>query len=160
MKEYILIILISFQVLAAGAQDKQIPVYNFEQFKPMLHLDNDTVYVINFWATWCRPCVEELPYFEQLNENYSSEKVKVILVSLDFADELNSRVIPFLERRKIQSEVIILDESDPNVFIDQVSTQWSGAIPATIVYKGSESDFYERNFNYEELESVVELKLF
>ncbi len=159
MKHILLIFLISFQILIAGAQEKHVSVYNFEQFKPILHQDNDTVYVINFWATWCRPCVEELPYFEQLNENYSSEKVKVILVSLDFADELNSKVIPFLERRKIRSQVIILDETDPNEFIDKVSTQWSGAIPATIVYKGSESDFYERNFNYEELESVVELKL-
>ena len=78
---------------------------------------------------------------------------------LDFADELNSKVIPFIERRKIRSQVIILDETDPNEFIDKVSSQWSGAIPATIVYKGTESDFYERTFNYEELESVVELKL-
>ena len=147
-------------MLIVGAQDKLIPVYSFEQFKPILHFDNDTVYVINFWATWCRPCVEELPYFEQLNEEYSSEKVKVILVSLDFADELKTRVMPFLERREIKSKVVLLDESDPNEFIDKVNTQWSGAIPATLVYKGEKSDFYERNFNYEELQSIVELKLY
>ncbi len=142
-----------------SAQERNPIICNFDEFQPTLHQDNDTVYVINFWATWCRPCVEELPYFEQLNKNYSSKKVKVILVSLDFFDDLNSRLIPFLEKRNIKSKVILLNESNPNDYIDKINTKWSGAIPATLIFKGSESDFYEKNFKYEELDSIVKLKL-
>jgi thiol-disulfide isomerase/thioredoxin len=125
----------------------------------MLHNENDTLYVFNFWATWCKPCVAELPYFEKLNKIYASEKLKIILVSLDFADEIDTRVMPFLLKNNIQSKVILLDESNPNTFIDKVSTQWSGAIPATYIFKGKLNSFYEKSFNYEELESIVNLKL-
>ncbi len=142
-----------------AAQEKHPVIYNFDEFQPTLLQDNDTVYVINFWATWCRPCVEELPYFEQLNENYSDQKVKVILVSLDFFEDLNSRLIPFLEKRNIKSKVILLNESNPNDYVDKISPEWSGAIPATLIYKASESDFFEMNFKYEELDSIVKLKL-
>ncbi len=143
----------------SNAQEKTVEVITFERFEPMLHNENDTLYIINFWATWCKPCVAELPYFEKLNKVYASEKLKVILVSLDFADEMDTRLVPFLLKNNIQSKVILLDESNPNTFIDKVSPQWSGAIPATVIYKGKYNSFYEKSFVYEELESIVKLKL-
>jgi thiol-disulfide isomerase/thioredoxin len=125
----------------------------------MLHNENDTLYIINFWATWCKPCVAELPYFEKLNKIYASEKLKIILVSLDFSDELETRVMPFILKNNIHSKVFLLNESNPNTFIDKISPRWSGAIPATYIYKGNVNSFYEKSFNYEELESIVKLKL-
>src|SRR5688572_595506 len=62
----------------------KIGVYSYEAFKPFLNADNDTTYIVNFWATWCKPCVEELPHFEQLYQEYKDKKVRLILVSLDF----------------------------------------------------------------------------
>jgi thiol-disulfide isomerase/thioredoxin len=136
---------------------RNIPVYDFKTFEPLLHINNDTTYVVNFWATWCKPCVAELPYFEQLNEAYKAEKVKVLLVSLDFSSQLEKKVIPFLEKRALQSEVILLDDPDANSWIDKVDANWSGAIPATVIFKGTKRGFFERSFeSYEDLVEVME----
>ena len=122
-------------------------------------IDSEKPVVISFWATWCKPCVIELPYFEKISEKYENKKVKVILVSLDFSDELESRLKPFLKKKGIKSEVLLLNESDPNTFINKVSTKWSGAIPATYIYKGKNIEFFEGSFTYGELESIIKQKL-
>ena len=155
-----LIILFSVFLLffthSSKAQNRQVPVLNFEEFEPLMQQHNDTLYVLNFWATWCRPCVVELPYFEKINEEYANKKVKVVLVSLDFVENLDSRVLPFLEKRNIQSSVILLDEANPNSWINKVSPDWSGAIPATLFYRNKKSEFYEQDFDYDELLKLIE----
>jgi len=123
--------------------------------KPMLHLDNDSIYVINFWATWCAPCVREIPAFEKLYEQFKDQKVQVILVSLDFPNHLESRVIPFVQRMNVQSRVILLDDPDANRWIPLVSDQWTGAIPATLIYSRDTRKFYQREFYFEELKEII-----
>ncbi len=137
--------------------DPLIPTYDFEGFNQFLTKENDTTYVINFWATWCKPCIKELPAFEKLNAEYSTEKVKVLLVSLDFPDKIEKQVIPFIEKNNIRSEVILLDDDDSNTWIPKVSKEWSGAIPATIIYSNTARKFYERSFTYEELEEELKI---
>ena len=119
----------------------------FEDLEPLLHLDNDTTYVINFWATWCGPCVKELPYFEALTKKYQGEPVKVVLVSLDFEKHIDRKVLPFLNKKEIVSEVIVLLDGKANRWIDKVDPSWSGAIPITYVRKGLESLFFEQEFH-------------
>ncbi|MCF8366723.1 MAG: TlpA family protein disulfide reductase [Bacteroidales bacterium] len=145
-------------MLTAGFSEaqKSVPVYDFDAFKPLLHRQNDTTYVINFWATWCKPCVEELPAFETLNENHKNEKVRVMLVSLDFIRHYDSKLIPFIEERSLQSKVILLNDPRSNSWIDQVSPEWSGAIPATLIYRGNMRQFYERSFTILEIEKELE----
>lgn len=135
--------------------EAQLPSYNFEELTPFLTKNNDTTYVVNFWATWCKPCVQELPAFEELNTTYTDKKVKVILVSLDFPEKVVSQVIPFIEKNKIKSQVVLLDDADANSWIPKVSETWSGAIPATLIYKNNERKFYEQSFNYQTLETEV-----
>ncbi|MFC7356826.1 TlpA family protein disulfide reductase [Jejudonia soesokkakensis] len=132
-----------------------IPSYNFEEFEKFLQKKNDTTYVVNFWATWCKPCIKELPYFEKINADYADDKVKVILVSLDFPDVLEKQVIPFVENRGLKSQVILLDDGDANSWIPKVDKNWSGAIPATVIYNKNRRKFYEKEFTYEELETEV-----
>ena len=127
--------------------------------QPLLNKNNDTTYVVNFWATWCKPCVKELPAFEKLNKKYESKKLKVLLVSLDFPKQLESKVIPFVEDRNIKSEVILLKDPDANKWIPKVDSSWTGAIPATLIYKADNRKFYERSFTYEELENELNLIL-
>jgi thiol-disulfide isomerase/thioredoxin len=160
MKRLVLILILAcFSIQYSVAQDTDIPVMSYEEFSPYLHQNNDTLYVINFWATWCKPCVVELPYFEKINELYADKKVKVILVSLDFPDEMDTRLKPFVTKKGLKSDIILLNETDPNTFIDKVSPKWSGAIPATYIYKGSNSDFYEMSFSFEELETIIKQKI-
>jgi len=134
-----------------------IAVYEkYDALAPALQQNNDTTYVINFWATWCKPCIEEMPYFEQLHEQYREKKVKVILVSLDFSRQLESKLLPFIADRKLQPEVIALTDNKYNEWIDKISPEWSGAIPITIVRKGNERRLVlEELPDYESLESIV-----
>ncbi len=142
-------------VVASEVKKSPIPIYNFSELEPLLNIQNDTTYVINFWATWCKPCVKELPYFEKVTETYSKEKVKVILVSLDFPEQLEKRVIPFLEEHKLKSEVLLLDDADANSWIPKVDSTWSGAIPATVIYKNKNKKFVEGSMSYSDLETYL-----
>lgn len=138
---------------------EKITSLNFEDLqKQYLQKKNDTTYVINFWATWCKPCIKELPAFEKITDKFSGQKVKVLLVSLDFPDKIESQVIPFIKNNSIKSEVVLLDDADANSWIPKVSPEWSGAIPATLIYKNDTRKFYEQSFTFEELET--ELKTF
>lgn len=90
------------------------------------------VKVINFWATWCAPCIKEMPLLEKLN--LENKNVKVLLVSMDFdLDRNQAKVTSFVTRKKLQSEVVIMDEPDPSSWIDKVDKEWTGALPATLV---------------------------
>lgn len=134
-----------------------IPIYDkFEDIEPFFHFDNDTTYVINFWATWCKPCVEELPYFETFTEKYKGEKVQVILVSLDFPKKIESKLVPFVEEHQLQSDVLVLLDGKYNNWIDKVSPEWEGAIPVTYIYKKDKIHFIASSIESEkELEEVV-----
>lgn len=139
-------------------QQSDLEVYNFNDFEVFLNQKDDKVYVINFWATWCAPCIKELPHFEAINESYKDQNVEVILVSLDFPNQYEKKLIPFVKKRQLKSRVIALNDTKMNDWIPKVSDAWSGAIPATIIYNKNMRKFYERTFTQEELET--ELKLF
>lgn len=146
--------LLFFKIVSSGYA-QYFSVYNFKQFEPLLQQKNDTTYVINFWATWCKPCIEEIPAFNQLHDSYKDEKVKIILVSLDFGKDYQIRVKNFTERNSLKPQIIILDDPNSNAWIDKVSTDWSGALPATIIYTRNKRMFFEKSFTYEELEEEV-----
>ncbi|MDG1913184.1 MAG: TlpA family protein disulfide reductase [Crocinitomix sp.] len=132
-----------------------VEAYDYENFKPFLNQKDDQIHVINFWATWCVPCVAELPYFEQLGAEYP--EIEIVLVSLDFPKKIKENLIPFIQKNTLKSEVILLDEPDGNKWIPQIDPNWSGAIPATIIYKNDKSKFYEQSFNFAELEEAIAL---
>ena len=119
------ILLIGSLMSCTSDKTLQVPEMNFSQFEPYLQRTTDTVYVINFWATWCKPCIKEIPDFERINNDYRNEKVKVYLVSLDFPEKHEGSLIPFLKEHNIKSEVIHLTDTDTNGWIDKVSPFWT-----------------------------------
>ena len=157
MKKSILICIILKLFLTTGYAG--LPKLNFEQLEPRLTTDSDSVYLVNFWATWCVPCVKELPEFEKINELYSHRQVKVLLVSLDNPRHMESRLIPFIEQHNLKSEIVLLDDPGSNRWIPNVDDSWSGAIPATIIFTKDSRSFYEQAFTFDELESIVKSKL-
>lgn len=132
-----------------------IPVYDYNSLEPLLKKNVDITYIINFWATWCGPCVAELPHFEKANQNYGSEKVKFILVSLDMKKDVETKLPAFIKKKKLKSQVVYLNDPDVNTWINKVDPSWSGSIPATIIYNKSKRKFYEQSFKYNELETEI-----
>lgn len=147
-------------LMALGLNAQQKPaVYKMNDLLKRIHNTSDTVYVVNFWATWCKPCVQELPEFEKLNIKSvnTKAKIKVLLVSLDFKESLETKVIPFLNNNKYSTECVLLDEVDGNVFINKINQKWSGAIPATYFTKGNkkQEEFIEKKLTFETLEATL-----
>ena len=147
--------------LAKSQVDKvnKIQVLNFDQLEPYLNKSNDTIYLVNFWATWCAPCIKELPAIKSVEQKYINSKFKVLLVSLDFSKDLTSRLEPFVKSKNITSHVVLLNDPDQNRWINKVDPGWTGEIPFTLIYGKHFREFYPRTFTFEELDSIINLKL-
>ncbi len=144
-------------VVASFAQE--VKVIKYPELLTMMEEDHsDKLIIYNFWATWCAPCVKEMPHFDKAN---SEDNVKVKFVSFDDINKMEDRVIPFLKRKGIQSEVFLLDETDYNEFIDKIDKRWSGAIPATIVFNNNTGEklFFEKEFSEDELKTLIRNQL-
>lgn len=162
MRKLFLIILFHGSFLLGIPQQITTPrvmVMNFNQFEPYLHWETDTLYLINFWATWCTPCREELPAIEEVGMKYSLRKFKIILVSLDFPNQLENRLKPFIRDKKLNSTVILLDDPNQNRWIDKVDTSWSGEIPFSILYKRHSRESFPQTFTYNQLDSIINVKI-
>ncbi len=146
---------------AVSAVPAPAPVYVIYDSMPQLEerirqSSHATTLVIKFWATWCKPCVEELPMFEQLNERYGEKNVKVLLVSLDFKSQLQKRFLPFLETTRLKSEVVLFADQDANTWIPRISEDWDGAIPATYIVRDGKREFHQGRFkDFSELETFM-----
>lgn len=135
----------------------QVNVVKFSELDSFIAShEGHEVKVINFWATWCAPCIKELPYFELLKEKYPDDQLDVLLVSLDFAEHIE-RVNKFLDRKNISTKVWLLDESDANSYIDKIDNRWSGAIPMTLLINPATGKriFLEKELTNDELEQHI-----
>jgi len=149
---------VTFSFLSAATAQKAI-VVKFDALQKILETKSDQIQVINFWATWCAPCVKELPLLEKLNAQ-KDLNTKITLINLDYADKLE-KVNEFMARKNIQSEVLLLDDIDYNSWIDKVDKSWGGAIPATLIInpRTGKRKFVEKELKEGELENLIaELK--
>lgn len=116
--------------------------------------NSDTTYIVNFWATWCKPCMEELQAIDSVGMENKSGKIKLVFVSLDFRDKKN-QVNSALKRKGIQSSCVLLDEVNGNVYINQISPDWSGSIPATLLKKGVRQVLLDKKLSSEQLRTAL-----
>jgi thiol-disulfide isomerase/thioredoxin len=136
---------------------EELKIVDYEGLEDYLAQFGDRTVVINFWATWCAPCVKELPYFEKVTETYSDDELVVVLVSLDFSKQIDKKLKPFLKKNNLQSRVVLLDDPDQNTWIDKVDKRWSGAIPVTLIRNRERTEFYEKSFtSFEELNTLIQ----
>ncbi|HEY0651561.1 MAG TPA: TlpA disulfide reductase family protein [Chryseosolibacter sp.] len=123
----------------------------------LINKKSDHVQVINFWATWCGPCIKELPYFEKVTAENRPD-VKITLVSMDL--DLNpdaEKVYKFVARKNLKSEVLLLDEKDPNSWINKIDKEWNGSLPATLIInqKTGQRKFVGKELHEGELEKLI-----
>lgn len=151
------ILLLAFLCLSLAVYGQKAELVKLAKLEDEINSPAGPIQVFNFWATWCAPCVKELPLFEKLNQENNS--VRVTLVSLDLDLDPNpEKVYKFIERKKIQSRVLILDEKDPNAWISKIDRNWTGALPATLVINPATGQrrFVGNALKEGELEKLIE----
>jgi thiol-disulfide isomerase/thioredoxin len=151
------ILFFSAIVLSFSFAQAQVPLIRLAELQKIIDSPTEEIKVINFWATWCAPCIKELPLFEKLTQD--RKDVKVTLVSMDIDLDPNpEKVNKFVNRKNLKSSVVILNERNPNDWIDKIEKEWSGALPATLVIntKTGKRKFVEKEMHAGDLEKIIE----
>lgn len=112
------------------------------ELEAILKAKDDKLYVINFWATWCPPCVKEMPHFNKVAWEYDQDKVKFLFISLDFPSQIETHLIPFLQKNEIYLDVALMLDLDYNAWINKVDPSWQGNIPATLFFNNKHKKRY------------------
>jgi thiol-disulfide isomerase/thioredoxin len=113
--------------------------------------------IINFWATWCGPCIEELPYFVDEVKKYKDDSLTLLLVSLDFKEDYPAKIEKFMAKKKFKVPTAWLDETNADYFCPKVDPAWQGAIPATLFINNTTGyrKFYEEQVSHEVLKEEI-----
>lgn len=135
---------------------QKVEYYKIPELEKLLNNHDNKLYVVNFWATWCPPCVSELPAFEKVSGEYDKTKVRFIMISLDFPSQIEKQLIPFLKKNNVTLEVAVMMETDSNLWIDKVEPSWQGNIPSTLFFNNPKKI---RNFHPEALDEQALRKL-
>lgn len=150
----LVVVLLTVSTVHLVAQSAQ--TVKIGDLQKLIGQKSDKILVMNFWATWCAPCIKELPHFEQLTASRNDVDVNLVSIDLDL-DPNPDKVYRFMARKKLKSTVYLLDEGDPNSWIDKIDTSWEGAIPATLVVnrETGKRKFVSKELKEGELEQLI-----
>jgi len=116
----------------------------------LIHQRNGKILFLNIWATWCQPCVEEFPDIVKIHKRFADSLVDVAAISVDYPDEINSKILPFLISHKVHFPVFVSNVKKEDDFMDALNPSWRGAVPVTFIFdkKGTRRVFLfgEQNF--------------
>lgn len=110
---------------------------NFQDFEQLLATEKGKVVLVNIWATWCKPCVHEMPFLEKLHQNYQDKGVKIVTLSIDDVAKADSLVVPFWEEMNFSMDNYLVTAEDTGAFINKIDPLWIGLLPTTFIFNGN-----------------------
>jgi thiol-disulfide isomerase/thioredoxin len=126
-----LIIITSILCFSFTVPAQKIPAWKITDLETYIHQSPSPV-IISFWATFCKPCLEEIPYFEEMVKKYNREGVTLLLVSLDLQEQYPKDISTSISLRKFSSAVVWLNETNADYFCPKVDSAWSGSLPSSL----------------------------
>lgn len=154
---------ISFLILllaSPGLHAQPAKVIKWPEMEKMLTDGSDSLTIINVWATWCKPCVAEIPHFEAARKAYKDKPVRFRYVSLDFAED-KKKLNGFVQKRMAGAHVYLLDEINYNKWIDKLEPSWGGGIPVTLFLNNVKKyrKFVEAELGAAQLNEIIQSNL-
>ncbi|HJS54917.1 MAG TPA: TlpA disulfide reductase family protein [Chitinophagaceae bacterium] len=151
-----LLIVFVFFFSCRQVSSQDIPKWKIEDLQDYI-TKSDTPVVVNFWATYCVPCIKEIPYFQEVIKKYEDSGVKLLLVSLDFKESYPDKISSFADKRKFDSPIVWLDETNADYFCPKIDSDWSGVMPATLFInnKNGHRSFFEEEMPREKFEDEI-----
>jgi len=145
----------SFLLLSAAINAQEIKKIKVTELEKTI-MESKTPLIVNFWATFCKPCLEEIPYFLSAANKHKKDSVKLLLVSLDLKEDY-PKIRPMAVKRKFNVPIVWLNETNADYFCPKVDSSWSGALPATLFVnnKIGYRKFYEEKVKEEKLEKEI-----
>lgn len=153
----LIIISLTANILLPGLTEAQ-QVKKIKMDELMAYVEKvDHPVIINVWATWCAPCVEELPWFDRILKQQKNSDIELVLVSLDFADRYEKAIAGFLHKNPVNATLFWLDETNADYFCPLLDSSWSGNIPVSLFInnKNGFRKFFDDQVKETELETAV-----
>jgi thiol-disulfide isomerase/thioredoxin len=157
MKTFIIITLLCCTI---GLNAQEIKAIKVTELARAIR-ESKTPLVINFWATFCVPCIQEMPYFQEMTKKYESKNVALMFVSLDLREAYPIKVNAMANKLKLTSPVVWLNETNADYFCPLIDSSWSGGMPSSLFVNNSTGyhKFFEDQLSREKLEKEIQAML-
>ena len=154
MKVFSIIVVLFLGIIVNAQEVKSVKV---TELAKTIH-ESKSPLIINFWATFCVPCLQEIPYFQELTQQYKSKNVSLIFVSLDLKEAFPAKVSEMAKKLNLSFPVVWLNETNADYFCPKIDTSWSGGMPSSLFVNNAKGyhKFFEDQLSREKLESEIQ----
>lgn len=142
----------------SGFYNNDVPVVDEVWIKNKIENREGKILFVNFWATWCVPCIEEFPDLVKIYDEYKNSDFEFLSVSVDLPSDIESKVKPFLAEQSAHFPVVVVEEKRSDRVIDLINPEWNGAVPITVIYDehGNRQEFIHEAKNYDSFHTSIE----
>ncbi len=130
----------------------------YDVLEDMLDIDDDLLYIYNFWSADCEACIAQMTCFQKIIQDLNTEKVKLVFVNMDSTKDLDGKMGEVIKKQGFPAESVILDISKPEIVYNLIDEDWKGKLPATLFVDNSEETwlFYQKDYDYDELRAQIQ----